>query len=77
MGVTVAVPLTASLPVHEPLAVHAVALVAMGLWLLDNCDLEQLAVECARMSKWEFYFSVAPLRMPGGTGSPVNPIAIL
>jgi kynurenine formamidase len=57
--------------------VHAVALVAMGLWLLDNCDLERLAQECERMAKWEFYLGVSPLRMPGGTGSPVNPVAIL
>jgi kynurenine formamidase len=57
--------------------VHTVALVAMGLWLLDNCDLEQLAHECERMAKWEFYLSVTPLRMPGGTGSPVNPVAVL
>jgi kynurenine formamidase len=60
-----------------PVPVHAVGLVAMGLWLLDNCDLEQLATECARMAKWEFFLTVAPLRTPGGTGSPVNPIAIL
>jgi kynurenine formamidase len=57
--------------------VHVIALVAMGLWLLDNCDLEQLAQECERRSRWEFLLSVASLRMPGGTGSPVNPIAIL
>jgi kynurenine formamidase len=57
--------------------IHAVGLVAMGLWLLDNCDLERLAQECERYSRWEFYLSVSPLRMPGCTGSPVNPIAIL
>jgi kynurenine formamidase len=57
--------------------VHVIALVALGLWLLDNCDLEQLARECERARRWEFFFSVSALRMPGGTGSPVNPIAIL
>jgi kynurenine formamidase len=56
--------------------VHVIALVAMGLWLLDNCDLEQLAAECEKRSRWEFFLSVSPLRMPGATGSPVNPIAI-
>jgi kynurenine formamidase len=57
--------------------VHVIALVAMGMWLLDNCDLERLAEECQRVNRWEFFLSVSPLRMPGGTGSPVNPIAII
>ena len=26
--------------------------------------------------RWEFLFTVAPLRIPGGTGCPVNPIAV-
>ena len=55
--------------------VHAVGIVAMGLWLLDNCDLEDLAATCARLGRNEFHFAVAPLRVVGGTGSPVNPIA--
>jgi kynurenine formamidase len=57
--------------------VHAVAIVAMGLWLIDNCDLEPLAVACADAGHWDFLLTVAPLRLTGGTGSPVNPIAIL
>lgn len=56
--------------------IHIVGLVSMGLWLLDNMDLEELAVTCNRLQRWEFYFSVAPLRIRGGTGSPVNPIAV-
>jgi len=58
---------------HNP--VHTVGIVAMGLWLLDNCDLEPLAVECARRERWEFMFSLAPLRIVGATGSPANPLA--
>jgi kynurenine formamidase len=57
------------------LPVHIVGIVAMGLWLLDNCDLEALAVTSARLRRWEFCFSVAPLLIQGGTGSPVNPLA--
>lgn len=56
---------------------HAVGIAAMGLWLIDNCDLEQLADACAQLGTWEFLFVVAPLRLTGGTGSPVNPLAIL
>jgi kynurenine formamidase len=56
--------------------IHIVGLVAMGLWLIDNMDLEELAATCDRLQRWEFYFTVAPLRIRGGTGSPVNPIAV-
>ena len=55
---------------------HTIALVAMGLWLIDNCDLEGLAEECARLSRWEFLLTVNPLRLRNVTGSPANPIAV-
>lgn len=57
------------------LPIHSIGIVAMGLWLLDNCDLERVADTCARLRRWEFCFTVAPLRIEGGTGSPVNPLA--
>jgi kynurenine formamidase len=59
-----------------PLPVHTVGLVAMGLWLIDNCDFEPLAATCERLRRWEFQFVLAPLRVVGGTGSPANPLAI-
>jgi kynurenine formamidase len=58
------------------LPVHAVGIVAMGLWLIDNCQLEDLSASCARLNRWHFFFSAAPLRLEGVTGSPVNPIAL-
>ena len=48
----------------------------MGLHLLDNADLEALGTACAQRRRWEFLFVVAPLLLRGGTGSPVNPLAI-
>ena len=57
------------------LPVHLVGLVAIGLWLLDNCDLDELAATCASLGRWEFMLSVLPLRLAGATGSPVNPVA--
>jgi kynurenine formamidase len=57
--------------------VHAIGIVAMGLWLLDNCDLEELAATCERLGRHEFQLQLAPLRIAGATGSPVNPIALL
>jgi kynurenine formamidase len=56
--------------------IHMVGIVAMGLWLIDNCQLEDLAETCARLNRWEFQFALAPIRFQGVTGSPVNPLAI-
>jgi kynurenine formamidase len=56
--------------------VHQCCLVAMGVHLLDNLDLSKLAAACAERERWEFLFAVAPLCVRGGTGSPVNPIAL-
>ncbi len=55
---------------------HCIGIVAMGLWLMDNANLEEISTTCAELSRWEFLLSVAPLRLQGGTGSPVNPIAV-
>jgi len=57
------------------LPVHVIGMVAMGLWLIDNCDLEELAATAERLSRWGFLLSVNPLRLAGLTGSAVNPIA--
>ena len=56
--------------------IHRFAIVARGMNLLDNLDLEDVAEVAASLNRWEFMLVVAPLRVPGGTGSPVNPIAI-
>jgi kynurenine formamidase len=55
--------------------IHAVSLVAMGLWLLDNCDLEACAATATELGQWDFQLAVAPVRLAGTSGSPVNPIA--
>ncbi|NYE69697.1 cyclase family protein [Microlunatus parietis] len=55
--------------------VHAVSLVAMGLWLLDNCDLEECTRTAAELGQWDFQLAVAPVRYAGTSGSPINPIA--
>ena len=61
--------------VHSP--IHALALTALGMPLLDNLDLEELSGACAEQGRFEFLLVVAPLVVPRGTGSPVNPIAVL
>ncbi|WP_372504688.1 cyclase family protein [Streptomyces telluris] len=60
---------------HSP--VHTLAIAAMGVPLLDNLDLEELSAACAGAGRYAFLFVVAPLNIPGGTGSPVNPVAVL
>jgi kynurenine formamidase len=56
--------------------IHVLALVAMGIHLLDYLQFEQLRAACQRTGRWEFLLVAAPLRISGGTGSPLNPIAI-
>ena len=56
-------------------AVHDFALLYLGVHLFDNCDLEALADAAAARKRWEFLLTAAPLAIPGGTGSPINPIA--
>ena len=54
---------------------HSLAIAAMGIHLFDNCDLEAVAQAAAQRERWAFMLTVAPIPIPGGTGSPVNPIA--
>lgn len=54
---------------------HTVAIASMGLLIIDNADLEELAATAARLDRWEFMFSVAPIPVAGATGSVVNAIA--
>jgi kynurenine formamidase len=57
--------------------IHILALNAMGVHLLDYLQLEDLRTACERAGRWEFLFIAAPLRITGGTGSPLNPLAVL
>jgi len=57
--------------------IHTVAIVAIGIHLLDNLELEELAGACAGAHRWELLLTVAPLVLERGTASPVNPIAVM
>lgn len=59
-----------------PLPLHQIGIAAMGLVLLDFCLVEELARTCHQLGRHEFLFVAAPLAVQGGTGSPVNPLAI-
>jgi hypothetical protein len=54
---------------------HRLALVSLGVGIFDNLDFERLAAEARRLGRYEFLLTTAPLRIEGGMGSPLNPIA--
>jgi kynurenine formamidase len=55
--------------------IHQITLVALGVRLFDNLDLEAVSKAAAERKRWTFMLTAAPLAIPGGTGSPLNPIA--
>lgn len=55
---------------------HLLCLRDMGLMLGEYWDLTALAADCAADGVYEFQLIAPPLRVVGGVGSPVNPIAI-
>lgn len=59
--------------VNQP--IHQLVIIAMGMPIFDNLDLEAVAAEAARQNRWEFLLTAAPMAVGGGTGSPFNPIA--
>jgi kynurenine formamidase len=52
------------------------AIPILGLCLIDNTDPERLLDACREEGRYEFLFTATPLRLVGGTGCPVNPLAI-
>jgi kynurenine formamidase len=67
------------IPFEDPalaLPVHALCIRDVGLTLGEMFDLDELAADCARDGAWEFLFSAPPLKVTGGVGSPLNPLAV-
>jgi kynurenine formamidase len=59
-----------------PAPLHFVGLHKMGLPLIDSAKVDDLAVVCAQLSRHSFLLIVAPPRIHGMTGVPVNPLAV-
>jgi kynurenine formamidase len=57
--------------------IHPLQITAMGMLAADSLQLEDLALACEAEGRFEFMVVGLPLRLPKGTGSPWNPIAIL
>jgi kynurenine formamidase len=58
---------------HSILPVHRVLLVDAGIHIIEHLNLE----EASRQGLTEFVFVMAPLRIAGGTGSPIRPVAVV
>ena len=59
-----------------PSSLHNFVLTILGVHLLDRADFDALSEAAAARNRWEFMLTIAPLPIPKGTGSPVNPIAM-
>ena len=57
-------------------AIHMIVLASMGLPILDWPALTELAAKCEQLKRWDYLLTTAPLRIPGGTSSPINPLAL-
>jgi kynurenine formamidase len=55
---------------------HAVFIRDMGMTLGELFDLEALAADCRADGIWEFLLSAPPLKVIGGVGTPITPIAL-
>ncbi len=55
---------------------HWVVIPALGLTMGEMFYVAELAKDCAKDGIYEFLFSGPPLVITGGTGSPINPLAI-
>jgi kynurenine formamidase len=75
VGSDAAEDVTPSLVEGVALPVHTLLITALGINLLDNQDLEAVAETAARLKRWDFMISIAPVPVTGGTGFPVNALA--
>jgi hypothetical protein len=48
----------------------------IGVNIVENLDLERAVETARRLRRYEFMITFAPLPVEGGTGSPLNPLAI-
>ncbi len=58
------------LPLHNALMRN------LGVTFTEIAQLDPLADDCTKDGQWTFLYAAAPLKVVGGTGAPVNPIAV-
>jgi kynurenine formamidase len=59
-----------------PWPIHPLQITAMGMCTADSLQLEEVVAACEAEGRWEFMVVGIPLRLPGASGSPWNPVAI-
>jgi kynurenine formamidase len=59
-----------------PLPFHLVCIRDMGLTLGEMFYLEELAQDCDRDGQWSFLLAAPALKVRGGVGTPLNPLAV-
>jgi kynurenine formamidase len=72
-------PASSTTQIKDPDEVHPAhdfALYGLGIPVIDDCDFRALSEAAASRKRWEFLLTAAPLPIPNGAGSPINPIAI-
>jgi kynurenine formamidase len=60
-----------------PIPVHYLGICGMGMTLMHNLETERLVQRTRAIGRAAFLFMLAPLKVPGATGSPANPLAVL
>jgi kynurenine formamidase len=68
-----------AVPMVEPdtfYPLHVLVIRDLGMMMGEIWDLEELAADSAADGRWESFLVAPPLRVAGGVGSPVSPIAI-
>lgn len=58
------------------LPLHGALMRNLGIPFQEMLWLEDLAADCAADRQYDFMYVVSPLKIHGGTGSPINPLAI-
>jgi kynurenine formamidase len=76
LGSDAAEDVTPSMVEGVALPIHTLLITALGINLLDNQDLEALGDTAAKLNRWEFMLTIAPVPVTGGTGFPLNAIAM-
>jgi kynurenine formamidase len=76
LGSDAAADVTPSMVEGVALPIHTLMITALGVNLLDNQDLEALGETAAKLNRWEFMLTIAPVPVTGGTGFPLNAIAM-
>jgi kynurenine formamidase len=76
LGSDAAEDVTPSMVEGVALPIHTLMITALGVNLLDNQDLEALGDTAARLNRWAFMLTINPMPVAGGTGFPLNAIAM-